>query len=75
MKFVKDNCSKSKLKTDFQCMIHLIQHCLIQVTDLILQPSFVDRPQLLQKDHRIPLDSIGRRIDLNMCRQFRFIHL
>ena len=30
---------------------------------------------LFQKDHRIPLNAIRRRIDLYMCRQLRLVHL
>ena len=47
-------------------MVHLIKHRLVKMTDFILESPLVDRPQLFQKDHRIPLNAIRRRIDLYM---------
>ena len=56
-------------------MIHSIQHCLVKMAYLILQPFFIDRTQLFQQDHRVLLNSIRRSIDLNMRRQLCLIHL
>ena len=46
----------------------------IDVTDKFFQPLFVDCPDLFKQNDRIFYDPVIFRADLDMRRQFRFIH-
>src|SRR5699024_4851984 len=64
-----------KFQTDAQRLIDLFEQFAVQMTDLILQPLFVDGPQLLQQYDGILHDRIRGRVDFNMGWQFRLVHL
>lgn len=73
--FVKNHpLHDGKLQTDLKGMVHLGQQFPVQMTDFVLQPFLVDGAKLLQKNDRILHNIVFRRINLNMCRQFRLIH-
>ena len=64
-----------KFQTDFQRFIHFCKGFRVKMTDLVFQPFFIDGAQLFEKNHRISDNIIGRRVDLDVRRQFGFVHL
>ena len=64
-----------KFQTDFQRFVHFCKGFRVKMTDLVFQPFFIDGAQLFEKNHRISDNIIGRRVDLDVRRQFGFVHL
>ena len=45
------------------------------MTDLVFQPFFINGAQLFEKNDGIPDNVVSRCVDLDVRRQFGFIHL
>ena len=64
-----------KFQTDFQCFVYFCKGFRIQMTDLVFQPFFINGAQLFEKNDGIPDNVVSRCVDLDVRRQFGFIHL
>ena len=48
-------------------MVHLVKHSIIQMTDLILQSSFIYGTKLFQQNHRIFFNPIELTASISIC--------
>ena len=64
-----------KFQTDFQCFVYFCKGFRIKMADFVFQPFFIDGAQLFEKNDGISDNIVSRRIDLDVRRQFGFVHL
>ena len=65
-------CRKFQAHPD--CLVYLVHHGPVNMGHIFFEPLFVDRADLLQKDHRVFYNPVIPCADFDMGRQLRLIH-
>lgn len=60
---------------DLERFVDFAHHFVVEMRNFVGQPLFVDRSDLLEKQHGIPVEAMGSRVDFHMRRQFRLLDL
>lgn len=64
-----------KTDANLQRFVYFAHRFVVEMRDFVGKPLFIYRPDLLKKQHGIPVEPVGRRIDLDMRRQLRLLNL
>lgn len=62
-------------QADHQRFVDPIHHFLIQMGDFVGQTLFINRANLLQQNHRVPIKPVGFGVDLHMGGQLGLLNL